>query len=153
MFAFFKKRVWKDPIVDGTPLGDPCDEEGPPPSDVTLSSYFTRKGRKCLYVYDFGDSWEIDVELKDRVETEEDFEQRLLGGARAFPPEDCGGVPGYYYSLVALGLEKDESFNEIDIECHREWLGDWNPEDFDLEAAKKSFDRPRQRKRKSGSRG
>jgi len=153
LFEFFKTRAWRDSIVAGTPLGDPCDEEGPSPLDVPLSSYFTRKGRKCVYLYDFGDSWEVDVELKGRVETEERFVQRLLGGARAFPMDDSGGVPGYYYCLVALGLEKDESFDEYDLACRREWLGDWNPEDFDLEKAKKRFDLPGKRKRKPDSSG
>ena len=152
LFAFFNKRAWRDPICGGTPLGDPCDEESPSPGDVTLSSYFTRKGRKCVYVYDFGDSWELDVQLKGTVDSEEDFLWRLVGGARAFPPEDCGGFPGYYYSMVALGLEKDEGCDEDELEDRREWLGDWNPEDFDLERTKKEFDRPARGKRKRKSR-
>ena len=41
---------------------------------------------------------------------------------QACPPEDCGGVPGYYDLLEVLQNPDDERYEET-----REWIGD----DFD----------------------
>jgi hypothetical protein len=100
---------------------------------IKLSSFFgieKDRHKLCKYLYDFGDSWEHDVELRGIVELPERFNVRLLDGARFFPTEDCGGVPGYYRCVeIFHGRIKDEEF--------REWLGDWDPERFDLEEMKK----------------
>jgi pRiA4b ORF-3-like protein len=84
----------------GEPIaGLPDDEYGEPDPDakkVKLRSYFDgEEGTSCVYEYDFGDSWEHDVKLVRTAELPEKFARKLLGGARAFPPEDCGGIPGY----------------------------------------------------------
>lgn len=118
------------------------EETAPAAKAVKLSARFNRKGQECLYVYDFGDNWEHLVELKQLAELPETFSRKLVDGARAFPPEDCGGVWGYYDCLAALGLgeAEDSDSNEEDLEDRREWLGDWEPEAFNLEATKKEFD-------------
>lgn len=109
-------------------------------SRVKLYSYFADgKGAKsCIYVYDFGDNWEFEVRLKRVFESDERFRRKLLDGARAFPPEDCGGVWGYEEcrGLVTGKFKKSE-----DAEDRLEWLGDWNPEAFDLPKIQKRFNR------------
>jgi hypothetical protein len=52
-----------------------------------------------------------------------------LAGARACPPEDCGGVPGYYDALKAL-----QGASTPEQKSLREWLGNYDREHFDLEA-------------------
>ena len=52
-----------------------------------------------------------------------------LEGAQACPPEDCGGVPGYYDALEALKRASTPERRSL-----REWLGNYNPEHFDLQA-------------------
>ena len=127
--------------IAGAPYEDTLDDEAPPAdSKVRLASQFARKGTKCIYRYDFGDCWDHLVELKAVVELPERFKRRLVGGQRAFPPEDCGGTWGYERCLVAVGVLKADGFDETEIEETREWLGDWDPEAFDLETAKKDFD-------------
>ena len=128
--------------IAGPPYEDPFDDEEAPPADnkVKLASHFTRKGTKCVYRYDFGDCWDHLVELKAVVESPDRFGRRLVGGQRAFPPEDCGGIWGYEKCLVVAGALKPAGFDKTDIEDTREWLGDWDPEAFDLKAAKKAFD-------------
>ncbi|MGA2226674.1 MAG: plasmid pRiA4b ORF-3 family protein [Syntrophobacteraceae bacterium] len=37
---------------------------------------------------------------------------RCIAGKRAFPPEDCGGVPGYYRVLEILGDPNHEEYKE-----------------------------------------
>jgi hypothetical protein len=122
---------------------DDLDEASPEPQKVKLRDVFTRAQKKVLYLYDFGDSWEHEVQLKRVVELPERFKGRLIAGERAFPPEDCGGVWGYYECLLAVGAIKpaqlDDPPSEDALDERREWLGDWSP-DFDLEAAKKEFD-------------
>jgi len=80
------------------------------------------------------------VELKAVLDLPETFKRRLVGGAQAFPPEDCGGVWGYERCLAAIGAIKADDFDEEELEETREWLGSWDPEAFDLEAARKEFD-------------
>ena len=53
-----------------------------------------RAGSKLLYRYDFGDDWEHDI-VVESVESNGDETVRCTGGARACPPDDCGGPPGY----------------------------------------------------------
>ena len=115
------------------------DEDVPDPADIRLASFFTPRGpKKCRYLYDFGDRWDHVVALRRRVELPEPFGRRLLDGARACPPEDCGGVPGYAAccAFVATGKHPWQDAGEF-----AEWLGDWRPGAFDLEAAKRDFDR------------
>jgi hypothetical protein len=130
---------FRDP--EDEPLaGLPDDEYGAPDPDakkVKLRGYFEAgEGARCTYLYDFGDGWEHDVKLLRAVELPEKFGRRLLGGARAFPPEDCGGIPGYEDCVrVAKGGKDPDGL--------REWMGDWNPERFDFKEMARHFDRPK----------
>ena len=48
------------------------------------------------YEYDFGDSWRHTIEVEEiRPERGDQGWARCVDGARACPPEDCGGVGGY----------------------------------------------------------
>jgi hypothetical protein len=52
-----------------------------------------------------------------------------LGGARACPPEDCGGVGGYVDFLQAISDVDHEEHDEM-----LEWIGgEFDPEEFDLD--------------------
>src|SRR5262245_43966429 len=57
-----------------------------------------RGGSTFLYEYDFGDGWEHDVKVEWVVERGDELIV-CTGGARACPPEDCGGVSGYAHLL------------------------------------------------------
>ena len=57
-----------------------------------------------------------------------------LGGARACPPEDCGGVPGYFQLLEAFRNPSREN------EELREWAGgEFDPEAFDADAVNRRW--------------
>jgi hypothetical protein len=93
-----------------------------------LDQLLRRQKQAIVYEYDFGDSWEHRIVL-ERVLTaaEAGAVPRCTGGKRACPPEDCGGVPGYWRLLEAI---RDPS--HPDAEELREWLGGgFDPEAFD----------------------
>jgi hypothetical protein len=94
---------------------------------------------RCLYVYDMGDYWEHDVKLRRELTEPSRFRRRLIAGARACPPEDCGGPPGY--QDVVEFLRTGESLWHEDLDTMQEWWGDYDPEAFDLESMKAKFDR------------
>lgn len=120
-------------------IGDPeqlCGwDMGPEPdvideAEVTLADLGLREGRQFAYVYDFGDDWEHEVKLEKVLEPDPDVCYPIcIKAVRAAPPEDAGGMRGYYAILEALA---DPEHPEH--ETYFEWLGGgkWDPESVDL---------------------
>ena len=114
--------------------------------DAKLASFFAKKEHRCLYLYDFGDNWQHVVQLKDVIESSERFTRRLVGGAIACPPEDCGGPPGYEQMLERLDMS-EEQVSKLDegerpeVEWLREEYREWTPDAFDLAAGRTEFAR------------
>ena len=83
------------------------------------------------YMYDFGDHWEHKVTLQKILPY--DPAVRLpacISGRRRCPPEDCGGVWGYYEMLEVL-----EDPNARNHEHMKEWIGEhFDPEVFSARA-------------------
>lgn len=104
--------------------------------EVPLATHFRNVGDACVYTYDFGDSWEHDVRLEELEKHESQFERALIDGAGVFPPEDCGGVPGW-----ARLVEYHETGRDPwdDAESLEAWLGEKPFEPFDLTRAKRGF--------------
>jgi hypothetical protein len=65
-----------------------------------LTSLLSAGLREFGYVYDMGDSWEHRI-IVERLKVAEPgaVYPQFLGGERRCPPEDCGGLPGYYEFL------------------------------------------------------
>jgi hypothetical protein len=62
-----------------------------------------RDGATLVWEYDFGDSWCHTVSVEARNEPNPDARYpQVLDGARACPPEDCGGTYGYAELLEVL---------------------------------------------------
>ena len=68
----------------------------------------------------------------------EAFGRRLTAGARSGPAEDCGGLPGYERAVEFRRAGNDPWGEGADL---AEFLGDWQPDGFDLAEAKAAFDR------------
>ena len=67
---------------------------------TTLSSVVTEGATNLTYVYDMGDNWRHRIIIEKIVNaTPGTRYPQFLGGERCCPPEDCGGVPGYYEFL------------------------------------------------------
>ena len=85
--------------------------------------------RQFTYNYDFGDNWIHDVCVESVLDRAEGVRYPLiLDGARACPPEDCGGSGGYANLLQILADPSHESYMEF-----RDWVGtEFDSEQFDL---------------------
>lgn len=103
-----------------------------------VTEFLIEKGQKALYTYDFGDNWEHEIEIVDVLKQEKGIRYpKCLGGRRNGPPEDCGGIPGYEDVIDALtGKDKSE------YEDLLEWLGDYDPEKFDIDKINKTILNP-----------
>jgi hypothetical protein len=85
---------------------------------------------KFIYEYDFGDSWEHELLVEKILPPEKGVHYpRCLKGKRACPPEDVGGIWGYYGFLEAIA-DPDHPEHEDMLE----WVGgEFDPEAFDLD--------------------
>ena len=74
-----------------------------------LSALLTVGVREIGYVYDMGDNWQhrIIVEKLKAAELGALYPQ-FLGGERRCPPEDCGGIPGYYEFLNNIASKQSK---------------------------------------------
>jgi hypothetical protein len=95
---------------------------------VRLADVIDHGVRRFDYEYDFGDSWHHSIAIDEvRDERDGDGGACCLGGARACPPEDCGGADGYARLLDILFDPRHPEFEEM-----RRWAGAFEPERFDL---------------------
>jgi len=97
---------------------------------VRLCQVFGEAGAKAEYNYDFGDDWlhRIVVE-KVLPPVPEAAYPVCTGGKLNGPPEDCGGVYGYYHLLDAIGDPEDEEHEDL-----LEWIGGgYNPDAFSVD--------------------
>jgi hypothetical protein len=98
--------------------------------NLSLGEVVRHEKSKFIYEYDFGDSWRHVLLVEKILPPEEGVRYpRCLAGRRACPPEDSGGVYGYYEKLEALRDPEHPEHKDI-----VDWMGeDFDPEAFDLE--------------------
>ena len=107
---------------------------GMPPAEnerkVRLSTMLGRIGAKLIYTYDFGDSWEHSIVLEKCLPAAPGIAYPIcMDGRLACPPEDCGGIGGFYHLLDALQDPTHEQHEEL-----KEWVGgDYDAEAFSIE--------------------
>ncbi len=97
-----------------------------------------KEAERLRYLYDFGDSWQhvIAVEsIKPCGFTGTWCE--VLDGARACPPEDAGGVPGYLELLASTQRPRSEEGQST----HDRVESNFDPELFDRRAANAAVQR------------
>ena len=86
----------------------------------TIAHLLSNEGDRLLYMYDFGDSWEHKIKLEKIITEKIDGQlPRCTKGKNACPPEDVGGLWGYYSMLEVLQDPDDPEREE-----YLEWLGD-----------------------------
>jgi hypothetical protein len=86
------------------------------------------KGARFTYLYDFGDSWLHEIEVEKILPAEPGRKYPIcIDGARAAPPEDCGGIGGYEMQLEILADPSRPEYEDT-----LDWMGeDFDPERFD----------------------
>ena len=126
----------------GIPDDDPLEGDKPtlPGWEIPITRHFLRPGTAVPYEYDFGDGWEHEITLEAILPRQAGQKYPLcVDGARACPPEDCGGVYGYENLLTVI---QDPTHEEY--ESTLEWLGGrFDPDRFDPKRVK--FDDPARR--------
>ena len=137
-------------------FGKPNPEDrlmGMPPVEnertVHLPNMLGRVGAKAIYTYDFGDSWEHSIVLEKRLPADPGTDYPVCtGGERACPPEDCGGIPGFYNLLDALGDPTHEQHDEL-----QDWIGDnYDPDVFSIDDVNRMITPLRRRRAKPSGR-
>jgi len=110
-------------------FGD-CDDDAASERNHTVGDLAPRPKSKFAYEYDFGDGWLHDVKVEKILEPDPALQPPVcLAGENACPPEDCGGIGGYYAMLERLANPKHPGHEDT-----KDWLGaDWLSTRFDVE--------------------
>ena len=113
-------------------LWDIAEEGGHVEDDrsVMVKELLNDSHKSINYLYDMGDSWMHIITL-EKFDKENTLVKApyCVAGERNCPPEDCGGVPGYYYLLEVLKKPKSKECKEL-----TEWLGGkYNPTKIDFD--------------------
>ncbi len=95
---------------------------------VYVREVFTHEKQRMHYEYDFGDSWQHTV-LLEKILDDRILAPQCLKGKGACPPEDCGGLWGYYSMVETVNDPKASDHQDM-----REWIGMKEGERWDLEA-------------------
>ena len=121
-----RRRACLDIRIDSPFALDDLEEAAPIlTTEVAVTDFLTEEGDRALYTYDYGDDWLHDVLFEGSYPKEPGKKYPIcLAGELAGPPEDCGGIRGYYDCIKAL-RERDN------LEGKLTWLGRWKPDRFD----------------------
>ena len=113
---------------------------------VRLAAILGRVGSKAIYTYDFGDSWEHSIVLEKRLPVDPNTTYPICtDGQLACPPEDCGGVPGFYDLVEALADPNHERHEEM-----LDWVGhDFDPQAFSVDNVNRMLAPLRKHRRKT----
>jgi len=104
---------------------------------VRLREVLTPRTTTITYLYDFGDEWEHRLVLTNSRQGEAGIGYpRYVGGEGNAPPEDCGGIHGFYEKLAIAADPGHADHAEV-----AEWLEDYDPKDIDETQIKISLGR------------
>ena len=103
-------------------------------SKKSLHSIIGETKGKFQYTYDFGDDWQHIITIEKFLPKDKNLIYPIcIDGELNCPPEDCGGVWGYYDFLEKIRDKKHPEHEEM-----LEWLGEeYDPEYFDKELINK----------------
>jgi len=103
-------------------------------SKFRLNELLKKVKESIIYEYDLGDSWKHKVTLEKIIPYDPAIAvPKCIKAKGACPPEDVGGIWGYYDFLEAIN---DPSHPEHDE--YKEWVGgEFDPSEYDIEEVNK----------------
>ena len=128
VMGWFNYHLWEF-TIDKRRYGLPMDEDrGTTPrieaTKVRLCDILKPRKTMIDYLYDFGDTWEHRLTVTDVRQGQPGISYpRYIGGEQSAPPEDCGGIPGFYETLNAIADPDHPNHAEA-----KEWLDDYDPD-------------------------
>jgi hypothetical protein len=127
LFAF---RLPEDPDTEiGIPFDDGMDDmETKDARKTKIKEYLNQEKDKLEYEYDFGDSW-LHTILLEKITDEKIKVPQCLSGKGACPPDDSGGLWGYYELVETVNNPKSPDYEEM-----REWMELEDDEKWDVNA-------------------
>ena len=129
--GWFDQHLWEFRIGQRR-FGLPMDEDwGTEPrteaAKVRLRELLAPRRTVITYVYDFGDDWEHRLILTKTRRGEPGIGYpRYVAGEGNAPPEDSGGIPGFYEKLDIAANPSHPECDEI-----KAWLDDYDPNIID----------------------
>ena len=97
-----------------------------------LYKFLRKRGDKVIYMYDFGDGWTHRVVVEEVLTYDRKREYpRCVSGARACPPEDCGGAYGYQRLLAVRANPEHEDYQDLITDWLDNFHPDFDPDKFD----------------------
>lgn len=97
------------------------------PSGLKIDDYL-EKYKEINYIYDYGDDWNFSIQLEQIVDDYYFGYPTLLDGAETAPPEDVGGISGFYEFL-----EVYRDPNHPDYQDAKEWADSSSFREYDFE--------------------
>lgn len=101
----------------------------PPPGLLDWSKYTLHDIAKdgltqFQFLYDFGDSWQMTVKVKEEKRLDPNAPYPVcVNGENAGPPEDVGSYPGFAHFIKVMKNKKHPEYKDLS-----EW---WSDESFD----------------------
>jgi hypothetical protein len=132
-------------VIQGQRYGAPDDEwadqDVRDDRKVTVGAVLTELVDKFTHNYDFGDGWEHQVTVEQRLPVQEGRNDwpMCIAGENACPPDDVGGPDGYLNFLEALRKPQHEQH----LDYWRWWGGPFESTSFSINAANLALRRVR----------
>ena len=82
------------------------------PTGLKIGDYL-EKHKTISYTYDFGDNWEFEITLEEIVDDYYFGFPTLLDGRGTAPPDDVGGLPGFYRFIQIYRNPQDPEHQEM----------------------------------------
>lgn len=105
-------------------------------STETLEGNIREEKEVFIYDYDFGDNWRHEIVVEQSLPPDSKTKYPVcIGGELNCPPEDCGGIPGFYDMLEILADKSHPERKEL-----LEWLENpYDPQHFDIAKVNKQL--------------
>ncbi len=96
-------------------------------TEILISTVF-ENCTKITYTYDMGDNWQHIIECKELISDYDKTYPICTNAIGEAPPEDCGGVGGYYEFIEVINNPEHEKYNKA-----KEWAESvgWHRLDLD----------------------